>query len=250
MSDPNSSRRVLPLHVTSDHCAAFLRADKNTMFREAIYRERLLFDLKVAAARAGYYLRSYVADVDNHGFDIVLDGGMEKRPFQIKTVLATSSTRRWSVRASILKPSLRDMDSCGALWSTTRIGLGGGIVVCTIDPTKPEGPVAYAYCDLDLISLVHVKWLTWGVTRSKATRLLGTLLHEAFDASITLGQDILVPAKDAESLLALAGMRTRRQTSWRGLFRDAFGHRRDGRIEQICYELNELTTAKVVPFRE
>jgi hypothetical protein len=58
---------------------SFLEAKVNSVSRERIFHNKLFFDLKLAAARAGYHLSVFEPEVDRDAFDVFLDDGDNER---------------------------------------------------------------------------------------------------------------------------------------------------------------------------
>ncbi len=71
----------------------FLRLSANSHSREVLFRHRLCYELKAAAAMAGYHLHVFLPDVDHGGFDLVCGDRERLHRVQLKTVLADSTTR-------------------------------------------------------------------------------------------------------------------------------------------------------------
>jgi hypothetical protein len=63
----------------------FLLTPANTHFREAILMHRLFLDVKLTAARNGYYLSTYFDDVDHDGFDVIFDDKDYLKKTQVKS---------------------------------------------------------------------------------------------------------------------------------------------------------------------
>jgi len=72
----------------------FLNKPKFSHSREALFNHKLLYDLKLVAARAGYHLSVYFPDVDHEGFDIILDDGDNLKKIQLKTVVKNSGRKQ------------------------------------------------------------------------------------------------------------------------------------------------------------
>ncbi len=51
----------------------YLNTNANLHAREELLNYRLLFDVKLAAAKIGYHLLTYYSDVDHDGFDVIFD---------------------------------------------------------------------------------------------------------------------------------------------------------------------------------
>ena len=64
---------------------------------------RLFLDVKVAAARRGYYLNTYFDDVDHDGFDVIFDDQDYIKKIQVKSVGINNSTNSWSIHKRILR---------------------------------------------------------------------------------------------------------------------------------------------------
>lgn len=150
----------LDLHETFDRKAPgqrilfpdFLHEPRNSTVRERLFNQKLFYDLKLAAAYRGYHLELFQPDVDRDGFDLMLSDSDDVFKIQIKT-LFDSTTKQWSIRKRLLRPTRHWNEALGFESSPEGVGLGGGIV--TIKPiVEADGSlkeVEYRYTDVLLI---------------------------------------------------------------------------------------------------
>ena len=66
---------------------------RNSHAKESLLNNRLFYDVKLAAARRGYYLNTYFDDVDKDGFDVIFDDQDTLIKTQLKTVASTAPTK-------------------------------------------------------------------------------------------------------------------------------------------------------------
>ena len=124
---------------------AFLKAQVNSVSRERIFHNKLFFDLKLAAARAGYHLGIFEPEVDRDAFDIFLEDGDNEPRIQVKTVLASSTTANWNSTKRFMRPAM--IYSSKLELAPADCGAGGGFLLMEIDDSSAEVPVTYSYTD-------------------------------------------------------------------------------------------------------
>ena len=108
---------------------AFLDEPNHSHAREAILMSKLSYDLKLAAARRGYYLNSYFDDVDRDGFDVIFDDQDSLRKIQVKSVSASASTASWEIHKKILRPGWYLGEQLGFGGSPAGEGSEGGVIL-------------------------------------------------------------------------------------------------------------------------
>lgn len=192
-----------------DNLAQFLSDPTNSVTREKLIYNRFYYDLKIAAARAGYALTMYEPDVDRDGYDVVIDDGEVIRFIQLKTVLKSSKTSSWAVRRKLL--CINEPEDFGNL--DPNIGRGGAVVLIEVDTTQSDPEFTYYVADLGLLEMLCS---IFGETRRKsgAPEILGTrrlLAHRTLQdigngprsGKVILRKSTFLRARNACGLLAL-----------------------------------------------
>ena len=84
----------------------FFVEPRNTARREALLLNKLSYDFQLASAISGYYLKTYISDVDDNGYDVILDSEMVSHKIQVKSFLSSSKTSSWAISKGLIKPDL------------------------------------------------------------------------------------------------------------------------------------------------
>ncbi|EGR1752691.1 hypothetical protein P3526_23445 [Vibrio parahaemolyticus] len=111
-----------------DKSRCFFYEPENSIRRESMLMNKLLFDLQLAYAMQGYYLKAYRTDVDDNGYDLVLDSEDISRKVQVKSTMVDSSTKSWDIAKGVLRPELHQMRK-HSMWSNLTAGIGGGVIL-------------------------------------------------------------------------------------------------------------------------
>jgi len=90
---------------------------------------RLIYDLQFAASKIGYFLEVYKGEVDQDGFDIILDDRDNIRKIQVKTVISGSRTSSWQIHKALLRPHYRFVEKLGFEPSPEGEGYQGGVIL-------------------------------------------------------------------------------------------------------------------------
>lgn len=195
----------------------FLKAEINSVSRERIFHNKLFFDLKLAAARAGYHLSIFEPEVDRDAFDIFLDDGDNERRIQVKTVLASSATASWNSTKRFMRPTLVYGDRLRIV--PAECGAGGGFLLIEIDDSSAEALVTYFYTDFFVATALQMRLLRettpplrQGQGRKKdsrqetAAKFLRTLASGNAGDKIRLPVPLFVRLKSTDCLLALMNL--------------------------------------------
>lgn len=83
---------------------SFMSEPRHTKGRESLLMKRLIYDLQLAAAIYGSYLMAYEVDVDQNGYDLILDTEMISKKVQVKSKSSLAKTGSWSVSKGLLRP--------------------------------------------------------------------------------------------------------------------------------------------------
>ena len=189
----------------------------NSVTRERIFFSRLSFDLKIAAARAGYHLHLYEPDVDRDGFDIAMEDGDDGIGwFQTKAVLRSAATSKWTTTIRFIRPQHTFADAFR--FGPVECGRGGGIILIEIDDTAASGNVKYSYTDFRILTALAERYLVETRPRGRGRPPTSAqVAAEAVVKAIRAGQpsdplDIpraaFVELMAADGLLALMGLRS------------------------------------------
>ncbi|HEX8574216.1 MAG TPA: hypothetical protein VF759_15855 [Allosphingosinicella sp.] len=194
---------------------AFFADPLNTVTRERIFFNRLSFDLKLAAARAGYHLHLYEPDVDRDGFDIVAEDDENVVGwYQTKAVLASAGTACWDVGDDFLRPALAAVEHYQ--FDHVYAGRGGGVILIEIADDTSEGDVTYRYTDFDILTAIadgllrERPWLGRGKpakpARENAAEIVAQLRREGRGEATTLPKNVFVTVSRADDLLGVMGL--------------------------------------------
>ena len=209
---------------------AFFADPKNTVTRERIFFNRLSFDLKLAAARAGYHLHLYEPDVDRDGFDFVAEDDEDAIGwFQNKAVLASAGTASWDISIDFLRPALNAVERYG--WELVEAGRGGGVILVEIADKDTSGSVTYRYTDFDILAAIEHEMLRerpWtgrgkpaAPAKDNASAILKSLRTDR-TKTVSLPKNVFITIDKPDDLLGVMGMRS--ELGY-GMFaiRDAYG---------------------------
>lgn len=221
---------------SKDNLEAFFKAPVNTTTRERIFFSRLSFDLKIAAARAGYHLHLYEPDVDRDGFDIVLEDEDTTRQVQTKAVLSSVGTSGWDITAGLLRASVEDQDVYQI--APVEAGRGGAVVLIEIDASDQQGKVTYSYTDYEILTAIAEGYLQAtpppprpgpkpASAREEAQSVLQQLWRVERNSKVTLSRRLFVRLTNPDQLLGMIGMRS----NWAGFGRFAVRDAISNRIE-------------------
>lgn len=114
----------------------------NTHSRESLVNNRLLFDLKLAAAKKAYFLNAYVPEVDQNGFDVIFDDQDSLAKVQLKTVMEGAQTNCWPIHRGLIRPTIDRHHEFGFEASPVGCGYEGGIILMKIK-VAPEFSIKY-----------------------------------------------------------------------------------------------------------
>jgi len=201
----------------------FMLEFSNSVSRERLFTQRLLFDLKVAAAIANYPLQTYQAEVDRDGHDIVLEDELRTINLQLKT-LFSRNTKTWKIRKRLLRPEAVYLEGFGfpvekglSQFQLQEFeGLQGGVVL--IELNIEDGlltNVDYLYCDIFVMYAIDAALVPNKKTSHVTGRLKNELRTGPGSEPIKLPKTLFLRAAGTEQLLALAGLTSRYSSSWR-----------------------------------
>ncbi|MES9970301.1 MAG: hypothetical protein ABW092_09720 [Candidatus Thiodiazotropha sp.] len=201
----------------------YLSEKKNFHARESIFMSRLSYDLKLAAAKRDYYLKTYFEDVDHDGFDVIFDDDDSIVKIQVKTLLDGSSdqddtsTNNWEIHKCILRPQIHLLDKLGFESSPEGEGVGGGFIRMDLSVDDDDNVnVRYHYTDLFVLLAYDLGILPYS-RRKTLDEKLRDLQCGTSHEKIGIPKGLIVQAKSPEALLALMGIHSNESFSWRYL---------------------------------
>jgi hypothetical protein len=201
--------KFLPATLTG-----YLKLPGASHAREELLMHRLLFDLKLAAARRGYHLLTYRSDVDVDGFDCILDDRDTLRKFQVKSVIGGTGT--WEIHRKLLRPDMYSAEMFG--FEPTHVGQEGGVILIKAsEMPNRDLAIGYRYTDLHILTAIDSGLIKCRAdTKAAVDRAMKSLRNpdEAPDR-IEISSGAFVTAKSVDALLALAGIHSTCDHQWR-----------------------------------
>lgn len=194
----------------------FLRDHARSRQREYLLTTRLEHDLTAAAAARGYDLLVYRPTVDADGFDLIIDDRDKLLPIQLKSVVKSGKAADWSIYRNLLRPEPDEAELYGFDPAPTGEGRNGGVVLITVTAqTDIEVGVSYSHIDIDVLSLVWHEILPKPLPQRERLLRLRRELEVEPGGDVEVPRSAFLPVPSAEHLLALAGLHSRIQQSWR-----------------------------------
>ncbi|HCG7089293.1 TPA: hypothetical protein NJ342_004561 [Vibrio parahaemolyticus] len=197
----------------------YLFEPSNSHAKESLINNKLLFDLKLSAARGGYFLNAYTPEVDKDGFDIIFDDQDSMTKVQLKTVMEKAGTTSWDIHKTILRPDPILCEDLGFEPSPTGTGHQGGVILIEISDCNQNGfSVQYYYTDIIILCALRDGLIkvdnppSESVIKTFFEKINIGLSHE----KIALNKKMFLKAVSPEGLLALMGLHNSLGT---GMFR-------------------------------
>lgn len=201
----------------------FFHKDSNSHACEELFNHKLLFDIKLAAAKAGYHLRNYYSDVDHDGFDLIIDDNVNVRKIQLKSVRRDSTTAEWQIHRGLLRPTANNLEALGFQYQSEQFsggkiawGAEGGVVVIEYEITAQETvSVSYSYTDVYVISAIALGVLKrTAATVRAAVRVREQLPTGGATEKVNLVKGLFMRCAGPSNLLALAGVMSEFAQNW------------------------------------
>lgn len=193
----------------------YLFAPENSHAKESLINNKLIFDLKLAAAERGYFLNVYTPEVDKDGFDIIFDDQDLLKKVQLKTVMAKTSTESWDIHRTLLRPDPYICEQLGFEFSPSGTGYQGGVILIEIEDTEENGfKVKYYYTDIIILCGLRDKIIkTNNPPSQKSLRTFINKINKGTShEKITIYKNMFLGANNPTSLLALMGMHSTENT--------------------------------------
>lgn len=188
---------------------SFFYSPENSTRRESILINKLLFDLQLAYAMQGYYLKSYRTDVDDNGYDLVLDSEDISRKIQVKSTMVDAATKAWDIAKGVLRPELLQM-SKHSMWSNLSAGISGGVILQEVTLKDDNIDLNYYYSDLVIISLYCFGIIGNKTNKKSAFKVIRELHDENFHDKVKLSKSCFLRLKSPSALLELMGFTSSR----------------------------------------
>jgi hypothetical protein len=174
----------------------------NSHAKESLINNKLLFDLKLAAANRGYFLNVYLPEVDKDGFDMIFDDQDVVVKTQLKTVMKKAGTSNWKIHKRILRPELNMIEKLGFEPSPYGEGVGGGVIVIQVDASK-ELSVKYFYTDVLILCAFRDELIN--TKRPPNRKVINNLFQELYTGigreKIKVPKSLFLEARSPEALL-------------------------------------------------
>jgi len=186
----------------------FLFDPNNSHVKESLINNKLIFDLKLAAANRGYFLNVFTPEVDKVGFDMIFDDQDLLTKVQLKTVMKKAKTNSWEIHKVLLRPDCNLCEDLGFESSPTGTGYQGGIILIELEDCKNGFKVEYYYTDI--IYLCALVDNIINVKDKPSKRALKTFIKSVTTGTshetVTIYKNMFLKAKNPDSLLALMGL--------------------------------------------
>lgn len=191
----------------------FFSSAKNSTRRESILINKMSYDLQLAAAINGYYLKVYMSDVDDNGYDIIIDSEMVTKKLQVKSLLTTSKTSSWKISKGLIKPDIDEQPYLVAWNNLHPPGIGGGILLQEVKLHERDISIIYYYTDIWIITLFFYGII--GKTRHQklAQKFLMALHHGHFHDKQSISKTLFLRMKSPDHLLPIMGINSSYQNT-------------------------------------
>lgn len=195
---------------------SYLTAPANTTSREVLLAHRTIYELKLAAARRGYDLRTFVPDVDRDGYDVVLDDGDTSVRIQLKATFNDAAAPP-EIHKGLIRPTMYACDELGFESSPTGVGMGGGVLQQIVHVDGDDLQLSYRYTDVRILLAFHWE-LRSGPRRDARDNVIRSLKEGSGSSRVTLQPSLMVTPKNSDCLLALMGLHSNAESHWHGSF--------------------------------
>lgn len=225
----------------------YLKADSNTVFREKLVNYRLFYEIKLASARIQSDIRIYSPEVDRDGFDMILESDYLLKPFQIKVKTKSAKTSAWDIQKNLIRPLPENVELLGFEESPEGDGLEGGFILVIIDVKDDEiADFVYYYTDVYILKAFELGIIDLPKysQQIKFDEVIEDFSRGGRNEKVSISKNHLVKAKSIDHLLAIAGLHSRYNNQFQGVFKNYLKIKindLDAQNKQIIQEkLNEL----------
>jgi hypothetical protein len=164
--------------------------NKRSQVREAIFHHKLIYDLKVAALDCGQTLQAYCVEVDDVGYDLILDWGLGTRKFQVKSRMLPGGAKTWQIQAGLLRPTPQ-MESSNQIseWQDYHpFGIHGGVILIDVDWQGVAPIVTYGFTDHLLLMCMRD-----GFVSTNSIQAAGKVLSDVRRSNFNYREKVSVP---------------------------------------------------------
>ena len=124
-----------------------LKDPKKSVVREKLLKHKFLYDVQLSFLTRGQQILYYESDYDVDGFDLLFDNLGSQKHVQMKSVLSSSTTNRFSIHRTLLRPKIEHLNYYPLSPDGFGAGYGGGVVLIEAHVNKDNLEVSYKYCD-------------------------------------------------------------------------------------------------------
>ncbi|EKF9518766.1 hypothetical protein O1C30_003334 [Vibrio cholerae] len=208
----------------------FFLSPRNSARREALLLNRMSYDLQLAAANSGYYLKTYISDVDDNGYDVIVDSETVTKKLQVKSLLNTSKTTRWAISKGLIKPEHQEQLLVVDWTNIHPPGIGGGVVLQEVTLNDRALGVIYYYSDIWVITLYSRGIIGNAKQQLLARKLISSLLYGNYHDKVSITKSLFLKLKTPDHLLSLMCIHSSYQPS---SIRYFLQHRHSGKLAPI-----------------
>ncbi len=191
----------------------FFLSPRNSARREPLLLNRMSYDLQLAAANGGYYLKTYISDVDDNGYDVIIDSEMVTKKLQVKSLLNTSKTTSWKISKGLIKPDHYEQRLVSDWTNIHPPGIGGGVLLQEVTLNERNLDVEYYYTDIWIITLFLQGVVGNSRQQSVARKFISSLHSGNYHDKINITKSLFLKLKAPDHLLSLMCMHSSYQTS-------------------------------------
>lgn len=237
----------------------FLRLSEKSHSREVLFRHRLCYELKAAAAMAGYHLHVFLPDADHEGFDLVCGDRERLHRVQLKTVLADTTKAAWSIHKGHFRAGPSECTDLGFPADLAGTGQAGGVLLQVIETAGEHPGVSFRYADVFVLAVFRQGVLRGGLSEPAACRLWTELLEGRGGEKFSLPAALFLRPRSPHALLTLMGIGGGAAVEWRykllsGLRERSLATGDPVRarfyLDQVRDSLSELVEDELVPALE
>ena len=190
----------------------FFKKPRNSARRESLLLNRMSYDLQLAAASSGYYVKVYISDVDDNGYDIIVDSEVTTQKLQVKSFLSTSKTSTWKIAKGLIKPNITDQPLVIDWTNIHPPGIGGGVVLQEVSLSESDISIVYYYTDIWLITLYARGIIGNTSTSNLALKFIIGLNSGNYHDKQSITKSLFLKLKSPAHLLSIMQMNSRYQT--------------------------------------
>lgn len=196
--------------------ASFLTESANTTSREVLLAHRTIYELKLAAARSGYDLRTFAPDVDRDGYDLVLDDGDSSVRVQLKATVNDAAAAT-EIHKGLLRPTMYACDDVGFESSPSGVGMGGGVLQQIVRVDGDNLDLSHRYTDIRILLAFHWE-IRSGPRRDSRDNVIPALREGVGSERVSLQPTLMVSPKNTDCLLELMGLHSTAYSGWHQSF--------------------------------